>query len=356
MKTLILTGGGSAGHVVPHLALLPDLRRNYALAYIGTDGIERELLQNTGIPFYSIRAPKLVRGSVTANLTLPARLLRSVHDAKRALRAAKADAVFSKGGYVALPVVLAARALHLPVLTHESDRTPGLANKLIARRCNAVLTSFPETARAFKNGIYTGSPVREELLRGDRENALHKYGFSGKRTILLAFGGGSGSRALNEALENALPRLLLDLDVLHIRGPQGTPPTLPPGIPGRYCPLSYETDMASAYACADLVLARAGANTLFELLALRKRALLVPLGNKRSRGDQAENANYFARKGLCRVLRERDLTPERLTDEIYALRRDSALDRRLQDCDCTDGNRAVLEHIRSLFPASPQNV
>ena len=177
MKTLVLTGGGSAGHVVPNIALIPALREKFNLVYIGSDGIERDLMKGRGVPYHTVHCTKLVRGSVLKNIAMPFRFLKSVSEAKRALAAAGADIVFSKGGYVALPVVLAAKKLRIPVLTHESDLTPGLANKIIARRCRAVLTSFPDTAKLFANGIYTGAPIRSELLRGDRAEALKSYGF-----------------------------------------------------------------------------------------------------------------------------------------------------------------------------------
>lgn len=348
MKTLALTGGGSAGHAVPNLALLPALREKFRLAYIGTEGIERELLKNTGVPFYTIRAAKLVRGSIAKNLTLPLRFAKSVREAKRALKEAGADALFSKGGYVALPAVIAARRLHLPVLTHESDLTPGLANRLIARMCREVLTSFPETAKALKNGRFTGPPIRGELLRGDRAAARKKYGFTGEWPVLLAFGGGSGSAALNAALEGALPQLLPSLRVLHICGKGG-------GASPRegYLPLPYEKDMASAYACADFVLARAGSNTVFEVLALKKPALFVPLENRRSRGDQVQNALYFQERGLCRVLRERDLSPASLACGLADLQGDAALRRKLEAHAVRCGNDAIVAAICGLFAHKP---
>lgn len=341
MKTLVLTGGGSAGHVVPNIALLPALREKFKLAYIGSDGIERELMKGQGVPYYTVRCTKLVRGSILKNVALPFRFIRSLAAAKKALIAAGADIVFSKGGYVALPVVFAARKLHIPVLTHESDLTPGLANRLIAGRCEAVLTSFPETAEEFKNGVCTGAPVRAELFCADRKAALQKYGFQGAKPVLLLFGGGSGSLALNRAAEDALPEILKDFDMLHIRGKHG-------GAERRegYVPLEYEQDMSSAYAAADFVVSRAGSNTLFELLALKKPALLIPLENRRSRGDQAQNARYFAEKGLCRVLHEADLSPQRLLKQLRALAKDTALRQNLARSPFRAGNEAIIEAIQ----------
>ena len=343
MKKIVLTGGGSAGHAVPNLALLPLLQGRYDVRYLGTDGVEKRIFAPTGIPFYTISAVKLVRGSVTKNLLLPVRLLQSVRQARRVLQEIAPDLVFSKGGYVALPAVLAAKKLGIPVLTHESDLTPGLANRLIARRCRAVLTAFPETAQRLKNAKFTGSPVRQELFEADRNAALKKYGFSGERPVLLCFGGGSGSAAINAALDKALPDLLKKWDVLHIRGK---------GVFDKkqgYVPLEYEQDMASAYACADFVLSRAGANTLFELLALKKPALLIPLENRRSRGDQAQNAAYFLQRGLCCVLPEKQLTPQRLKEELSLLAADKDLPARLACAPFTPANERIVREIRAVL-------
>lgn len=340
MKKLVLTGGGSAGHVVPNLALVPRLRVKFELFYIGTNGIERKLLAGKGIPFYTIDAPKLVRGSLMQNFSLPFRLLRSVRQAKKHLRSILPDAVFSKGGYVSLPVVLAARALKIPVLSHESDFSAGLANRIIAKRCKTVLTSFPETAKSMENGVYTGSPVREELFLGDHAAALGKYGFAGKKPVLLAFGGGSGSRTINDALTAALAQLLPYFDILHICGK-----TENAVRSEGYVPLEFEHDMASAYACADFVVARAGSNTVFELLALKKPALLIPLENKRSRGDQVENALYFQKRGVCHVLRESELTADTLKNSLLKLASDKILQRNLQSANFKAGNSAIIKEI-----------
>lgn len=340
MKKLVLTGGGSAGHVVPNLALVPRLHEKFELFYIGTNGIERKLLTGKGIPFYTIDAPKLVRGSLLQNLSLPFRLVKSVRQAKKHLRSISPDAVFSKGGYVSLPVVLAARSLKIPVVSHESDFSAGLANRIIAKRCKTVLTSFPETAKSMKNGVYTGSPVREELFLGDRTQALKKYGFAGDKPVLLAFGGGSGSRTINDALTAALPSLLSRFDILHIRGNAAEKSRF-----DGYVPLEFEQDMASAYACADFVAARAGSNTVFELLALKKPSLLIPLENKRSRGDQVENALYFQRRGVCRVLRESELSARTLESALFALASDKNLLRNLQGANFHAGNAEIVKAI-----------
>lgn len=264
MKKILMTGGGSAGHVIPNLALLPKLKEHYVVSYAGTHAIEYSLLKDKGIAFYSFSAPKLVRGSIRQNLTLPCRFFKSIRQAKQILKTVRPDLVFSKGGYVSLPVVLAAKKLNIPVLSHESDYSAGLANKIIAKRCQLVLTSFPETAENLPNGKYSGSPVREELFGADPAKARQKYGFSGTKPVLLVFGGGSGSAAINHSLEQCLPTVLNTFDVLHIRGKNENSPQFP-----GYVSKDFEQDMASAYACADYVLSRSGSNTVFEILALK---------------------------------------------------------------------------------------
>ena len=219
MKNLVLTGGGSAGHAVPCAALIPDLSERFNLGYIGTDGIEKKIIAPFCIPYCTIACPKFIRGFSLKNLSIPARFLKSVKAAKRGLKALGADAVFSKGGYVALPVVFAAKKLGIPVISHESDLTLGLANRLISGKCREVLTSFPETAKRLKNGKYSGAPIRGELFSADRKAAREKYGFSDAKPVLLVFGGGSGSRAINEALRKNLsaPSSALILKDLHRR-------------------------------------------------------------------------------------------------------------------------------------------
>ena len=342
MKKILMTGGGSAGHVIPNLALLPKLIEHYEVSYAGTHSIEYSLLKDKGIVYYSFTAPKLVRGSIRRNLTLPFRFFKSVRQAKQILKKARPDLVFSKGGYVSLPVVLAAKKLHIPVLSHESDYSAGLANKIIAKRCQIVLTSFPETAEQLPNGKYSGSPVREELFGADPAKARLKYGFSGNKPVLLVFGGGSGSAAINRALEQCLPTILNTFDILHIRGKNQNLQQFP-----GYVSKDFEQDMASAYACADYVLSRSGSNTVFEILALKKCSLLVPLDNGRSRGDQVENARYFEKRGLCHILQEKGLTPQALQKALKDLVDDHDLPVRLTRAPFKSGNGIILSEIMS---------
>lgn len=345
MKHLVLTGGGSAGHAVPNAALIPALSERYELSYIGTDGIEKRIIAPYKIPYCTIKCAKFVRGLSLSNLSIPFRFYKSVKEAERGLKALKADGVFSKGGYVALPIVFAAKKLGLPVLSHESDLSPGLANKIIAKKCRAVLTSFPETAKRLKNGKYTGAPMRQALFGADKAAALAKYGFSGQKPVLLVLGGGSGSKTVNEALRANLFALTEKFDVLHLCGRGNAVQSNARG----YVQREYEEDMPSAYAAADIALSRAGAGAAFELIALKKPTLFVPLENKRTRGDQAENAVYFEARGLAKVLREKDLTPASLHSALFSLAEDEALKKALGESDITSGNAAILAEIEKML-------
>ena len=345
MKTLVLTGGGSAGHAVPNTALIPELSQHCNLAYIGTDGIEKKIIAPYKLPYRTIRCTKFIRGMSVKNFAIPFRFLSSIKQAKKALKELRADAVFSKGGYVALPVVFAAKSLKIPVLSHESDLSPGLANRLISKKSRYVLTSFPETAKKLKNGKYVGSPVRDELFGKDPVSAKREYGFKSGKPVLLVFGGGSGSRAINAVLREALFPIMKAFDILHICGKGNLCESKIEG----YVQKEYETDMASAYAAADFVLSRAGSNTVFEILALGKPALFIPLENKRSRGDQIENADYFEKKGLCKVLREPDLSPEILQEKLLELREDYELKKALQNSSLRRGNEKIIREILSIL-------
>lgn len=337
MELILFTGGGSAGHVVPNLAVMRELRYAFRLAYMGAGGIEERLVKEAGYPFFRVDCPKLRRSLSAENLKIPLRLHRAKREALQILTRERPALVFSKGGYVSYPAVWASARLHIPAITHESDLTPGLCTKLIAKKCAYVLTSFEETAKRFPNGKYAGPPLRRELFTADRARALHKYGLSPKKPVLLVFGGGSGSRVLNEAVQAALPDLLGSFSVLHATG--GAPAEPKEG----YVPLPYLNDMAGAYAAADVVLCRAGSNAVFEALALKKPAVLVPLAHA-SRGDQLENARYFEQKGLVRTLPEDALsTLFQAVKETYS---DLSLKERLLRADIADGTGEIVRLIR----------
>lgn len=345
MKKIAFTGGGSAGHVVPNIALIRELQKTGEadLCYFGSNGIEKRLIAPTGIPYFSYDPPKFKRGlsfdALKNNVRIPAAFRKAVARAEEGLKAFQPDLIFSKGGFVALPVVFAGKKLHIPCLTHESDFSLGLANRLMAKKCEHVLTAFPETAGKIKNGKYVGAPVREELF--GRSKSASKRALCGgtARKTVLVFGGGSGSEALNRAVRKAVPELCKKYFVLHVCGKGNVIET----NLKNYRQEEYIDDMGSAYACADLVVCRAGAGAIFELLALRKPAVLVPLEGQ-TRGDQLQNAEYFREKGLCRVLRQADL--DFLETEIERALRDERLKQNLCANTFAVGNANVLYEIR----------
>ena len=344
MKKIVLTGGGTAGHVTPNLALLPHLRgAGWEVSYIGTrDGMERGLIEPAGVPYYAVQAGKLRRYADLKNLSDPFRVVQGAFQAVRLLRTLKPDVVFAKGGFVSVPVVYGAALCRIPVVLHESDLTPGLANKLCAPFARAVCTTFPETAKAVRRGVCTGTPLRDELFQGQRARGLAAFGFSGKKPVLLVTGGSSGAQAINAALRGSLPALLPDMDVLHLCGKGNLDASLN-GVSGYHQAEYLREEMRDAFACADAVVSRAGSNTLCELLALKKPSLLIPYPRGASRGDQEENAASFASRGLADVLEQKDLSPSSLQEAVRALfRHREALRARMEASPAANGTQAVL--------------
>lgn len=313
MKTIVLTGGGTAGHCIPHFAILSELNSHFdKIYYIGSyDGIEKELVSKKGLPYFCIPTVKLKRSLSISNLLIPFKLLNSVKEAEKILQKLKPTVVFSKGGFVGLPVTIASKNLSIPVVIHESDMTLGLSNKLASKYADYTLTSFEETASSVKNGVYVGSPIREELFTTNRLEAIKKYGFSGKKPVLLVTGGSLGARAINQAIINSIKTLTKTFSVIHVVG-KGN---LTNHFEKDYFQTEF-TDMKYALNASDVILSRAGSNTVFEILALKKPAVLVPLPKAQSRGDQIQNANYFYDKGLIKLLEQKNLTPETLIDAI----------------------------------------
>ena len=323
MKKIILTGGGTAGHVTPNIALLPELKtKGYDIKYIGTyDGMEKGLIENTGIPYFGISSGKLRRYFSLQNFTDPFRVIKGYFEAKRIIKREAPDVLFSKGGFVSVPVVRAAKKNHIPVIIHESDMTPGLANKLCYSSASRICCNFPETLDYLPKdkAVLTGSPIRKELLSGDRLAGLRFTGLSGKKPVLLIIGGSLGSKHVNDCVRRILPQLLKDFDVIHLCGKGNIDESLK-GTPG-YVQYEYVgPELKDCFALCDVVISRAGANSICELLALKKPNLLIPLPLSASRGDQILNANSFKKQGFSVVLEEEEVTPELLLntiDEVY---------------------------------------
>lgn len=322
MKKIILTGGGTAGHVTPNLALCPELKKNgFEINYIGSyNGMEKDLVEKSGIPYYGISSGKLRRYFDLKNFTDPFRVMKGYFEARHLIKKLKPDVVFSKGGFVAVPVVMAASHAGIPVISHESDMTPGLANKLSLAFCTKICCNFPETLQYLPEdkAILTGCPIREELLTGDRESGLKLTGFNSSKPVLLVMGGSLGSVKVNQAVRSILPDLLKDYHIVHLCGKGNLDETLT-SMPG-YVQYEYMSEpLKHLFAMADIIISRAGANAICELLALQKPALLIPLSAAASRGDQILNAKSFKKQGFSDVLEEEDVTPETLYQAVSSL-------------------------------------
>jgi len=318
-KRIVLTGGGTAGHVTPNIAMLPRLREmGYEICYIGTyDGIEKKLIEEVGIPYYGISSGKLRRYFSLKNFSDPFRVMKGFSQAKKLMKELHPDVVFSKGGFVSVPVVLAAEKKKIPVVIHESDMTPGLANKIALPKATRVCCNFPETAGTFPEGVatVTGTPIREELFHGDAAMGKEFCHFDDSRPVLLIMGGSSGSASVNQAIWGALPELLKDFQVAHITG-QGKADETKKGTPG-YIQFEYvKAELSDLFAAADVVISRAGANAICELLALHKPNVLIPLPLSQSRGDQILNAKSFEKSGYSKMLEEEKMTKDTLLQAV----------------------------------------
>lgn len=322
MKHIVLTGGGTAGHVTPNIALIPRLRElGYQISYIGSyDGIEKKLIEDLGIPYYGISSGKLRRYFDPKNFSDPFRVLKGFSEASRLLKQLKPDIVFSKGGFVSVPVVLAAKRRKIPAIIHESDMTPGLANKLCIPAASRVCCNFPETVSCLpaSKAVLTGTPIRQELLSGNRAAALEFCHFTSDRPVILVIGGSLGSVAVNNAVRGILPELLNDFQVVHLCGKGKVDPSLEQ-TPG-YVQFEYiKQELPDLFAMADIIISRAGANAICEISALAKPNLLIPLSANASRGDQILNARSFEKQGYSMVLEEEELTPETFLHAVREL-------------------------------------
>ena len=319
MKRIILTGGGTAGHVTPNIALLPRLKElGYDIQYIGSyNGIEKELIEPFGIPYHGISSGKLRRYFSMKNFSDPFRVLKGFGEANKLIRDLKPDVIFSKGGFVSVPVVLAGKKNKVPVVIHESDMTPGLANKLSLPSAAKVCCNFPETLEHLPadKAVLTGSPIRQELLSGNKIAALDLCGFSADKPVILVIGGSLGSVVVNNAVRLALPELLEQFHVIHLCGKGKLDASLN-NVEG-YAQFEYiKSELRDIFALADVVISRAGANAICEL---RKPNLLIPLSANASRGDQILNARSFERQGFSVVIEEEELSKELLLESVRDL-------------------------------------
>lgn len=320
MKKIVMTGGGTAGHVTPNIALLPALKEaGYDIEYIGSyNGIEKELIEAQGITYHGIDSGKLRRYLDLKNFSDPFRVVHGYAQALGLIRKIKPNIIFSKGGFVSVPVVLAAKTCGIPAIIHESDITPGLANRIAIKGAKKVCCNFPETLKYLpaEKAVLTGSPIRKELFAGDRDKAYRLCRFPDTvKPVLLIIGGSLGSVAINTAVRKILPELLKDFHIIHLCGKGNLDESLV-GMEG-YAQFEYaSSELTDMLALADLAISRAGANSICELLALHKPNILIPLPASASRGDQILNANSFAKQGFSQVLDEETLTDQLLLTTV----------------------------------------
>lgn len=351
MKKIVMTGGGTAGHVTPNIALLPGLREaGYEISYIGSyEGMEKHLIEEQGVPYYGISSGKLRRYLDIKNLTDPLRVVKGFFEAKKLLKKLRPDVVFSKGGFVSVPVVLAAKTLRIPAIIHESDMTPGLANKLAIPSAWRVCCNFPETLQYLPDGkaVLTGSPIRKELLTGSRSAGLSLCGFTDDKPVILIIGGSTGSKFINDTIRALLDDLLAHYQIIHLCGKGNLDESL--NTKKGYAQFEYAvSELRDMFAAADLVISRAGANSICELLALHKPNILIPLSAAASRGDQILNARSFEKQGFSYVIEEEQLSADSLRAAIKTVteQKDTYIDA-MKNSTQLDSIRTILQLIET---------
>ena len=341
-RKIALTGGGTAGHITPNLALIPTLKeRNYNIIYIGSaTGMEKDIMEKNNIPFFGITADKLRRYFDFKNFLMPFNVLKGISEARKILKEQKVDIIFSKGGFVAVPVVLAASSLKIPVISHEADISAGLANLIAAPFSVKVCCNFEEAARSFKDkGVHTGSPIRQEILNGDKTNGLKILGFNNDKNIILVTGGSLGSKYINDMIRANLDTILTDYNIVHQCGKGNLDENIVRDGYRQYELIS--ENLNDIFAASDFVISRAGANIIFELLALKKPNILIPLSKRASRGDQILNAESFERKNYSIVLTEEEENSNReLIIEKLKILKDKK-DSMIQSMSMANENNAI---------------
>ena len=353
MKKIVMTGGGTSGHVTPNIALIPELLAlGYHIEYIGSkNGMEKQLIEAEGIPYHSISTGKLRRYFSLENFADAFRVMGGLTQSVSLMRKIRPDIVFSKGGFVSCPVVWAAWLCGIPVVIHESDITPGLTNKLSMPFARKVCYTFPESKSHIpqEKGVLTGIPIRKSLLEGNRAEGRMICGFEDNKPTLLVIGGSQGAVRINEAVRKSLGRLMKDFNICHICG-KGNVDDQYRSVKG-YKQFEYiREELPHLFALADIVVSRAGATTLFELLALKKPSLLIPLSRQASRGDQILNAESFRKQGFSMVLPEEELTPDTLADRAKTLFENRQEYRKaMERSGRTNGTRDVVRVIEETY-------
>lgn len=312
MKKIVFTGGGTLGHVMPNLYLMEELNDEYDCCYIGSNGIEKEKVQNQ-MKYYEIPTVKLVRGKLLTNLKIPFVLISSILKAKKVLKETKPDVIFSKGGYVSLPVCIAGRMLKIPIIAHESDYSFGLANKIILKTCDKMCVNFKNLESKNNKIIYTG-PIFSKSYDNEIKNYTNLNIDKSKPTILIVCGS-LGSKKINDCIFVILKDLLRTYNVIHITGKGNNKIK----SYDNYNAFEMVDNIINLYNITDFVIGRSGAGVTAECYFKKLPMLLIPLENKATRGDQTLNAKYYEKQGVAEILKEEELTPTKLQNEINKL-------------------------------------
>lgn len=353
-RHIILTGGGSAGHVTPNIALINKLRdQNWKISYIGSKhGIERELITKLNIPYFPIFSGKLRRYFSWQNFVDPLKILCGLWQALWLCRKLKPNIIFSKGGFVSVPVVIAGWLLRIPVVLHESDLSPGLANKLCFPFARKICLTFADSARYFRQNqqnkiIVTGTPIRENLSHGDAAKGLALCGFTLNKKVIFVFGGSLGAEHINKIIRQALPELISTFQIAHVCGAGK--------IDNNYTYPEYKQftylneEFPHIIAAADIVISRSGANSVYEILALKKPHIFIPLAKSSSRGDQIDNAQHFASIGTSQVILEENLNKETLLAKIrWLMENHQSIVNKLNALNLPDSSKIICDLIEQL--------
>jgi UDP-N-acetylglucosamine--N-acetylmuramyl-(pentapeptide) pyrophosphoryl-undecaprenol N-acetylglucosamine transferase len=360
MKTIVFTGGGSAGHVTPNIALMNKLQQlRWEVRYIGSAaGIEKELIEREGVPFDPISSGKWRRYFDLNNFKDPFRVIKGVYESYRLLRRWKPAIVFSKGGFVSVPVVVGSRMNKIPVIIHESDMTLGLANKISLLFATKVCVTFPESLQHVlgQKVMLTGLPIREDILNGNAAKGYRFCDFHSQKPVILIMGGSLGSQVINQAIRDNLDSLLAQFQIVHICG-KGNISQYLSGKRG-YKQFEYIYDeLPDVMAMAGLVISRAGATSIYEFLLLEKPMLLIPLSLQTSRGDQLLNAKSFQKSGYADVFMEDELisTPESLAERVATLYANREVYKEaMSSRNKTNALETIVKLIETYAPHAPQ--
>lgn len=319
MKKIVFTGGGSAGHVTPNLSIIEKIKDDFEVHYIGgKTGIEKDIINKYKfITYHPITTVKLERKITLKNLLIPFKLLKGVYDSKKIINSINPSIIFSKGGFVSVPVAISGKFKKVPIIAHESDYTMGLANKLIYKFCNIMCFTFEDTFNNYKEkGLFTGTPLREKILKGNKIKILHKFKINENLPNLLIFGGSLGAKAINEVVFSSIDELSKNYNIFHIVGKNNINNKIDVQ---NYFQFEFVDNIEDFFDLADLVVSRAGSNSIFELCAKNIPMLLIPLPLSSSRGDQILNANYLENKKLCITLPQEKLTSKTLINSLNVL-------------------------------------